>query len=63
MKKMIENYINGNLKDAKKQAERFTQQAIYRYLRNVLGWTENKSDLTAAWLKGADCWDALCAAG
>lgn len=57
---MIENYINGNLSDAKEQARRFTQQAIYRHLRNVAGWSENKSNLTAAWLKGADCWQAAC---
>lgn len=57
---MIENYVNGNRKTAKEQAKRFTQQAIYRHCRNVLGWSENKSDLLAAWLKGADCFQALC---
>lgn len=38
MNAMIENYINGNLQDAKKQAKRFGFVAVLNGLRLRLSW-------------------------
>lgn len=58
---MIENLINGNLKDAKRQARRFSQDRIQRYLM-VLGWTEAKAHLGAIYLKTGtqEAWNEYC---
>lgn len=50
MQNMIENLINGNLRDAKKQARRFSETKIYSFLKEI-GWSERKAQLATAYLK------------
>lgn len=57
---IIDNYVNGNLSDAKKGARRFPHHVLRDHLVNVLGYSERKAALTADWLKGRDCWQAAC---
>lgn len=61
MKSMIDNLINGNLKDAKEQALKFTQSQIEKYLGSI-GWSKTKSQLAARYLKvgGQENWQAYC---
>ena len=61
MKSMIDNLINGNLKDAKQQAQKFTQSQIQKYLGGI-GWSKTKSTLAARYLKvgGQENWQAYC---
>jgi hypothetical protein len=59
MEKMIQNFINGNLTDAKKQAERFSQWKIREALQTH-GYSLKQATLTADWLKGRDCYQAMC---
>ena len=57
---MIENYINGNLADARRQSKRFTEREIRWELRERYDWSEYKSFVSARWLKGGDCWQEAC---
>jgi hypothetical protein len=50
MKSLIENYINGNLSDARKQAKKYSQSKIREALLEY-GFSELKAALVAAWLK------------
>jgi hypothetical protein len=50
MKSMINNLINGNLKDAKKQAKRFRQADIMQYCLDN-GYSFEKSVAMAMYLK------------
>lgn len=50
MKSMINNLINGNLKDAKKQAKRFRQADIMKYCLDN-GYSFEKSVAMAMYLK------------
>lgn len=59
MNTLIENLINGNNTDARKQAQRFKAWQIRESLIES-GWTQNKATLCADWLKGRDCWQAYC---
>jgi hypothetical protein len=60
MNSMIENYLNGNLSDAKRQAKRFSAWSIREALQEYAGYSLNKATLTTDWLKGRDCWQAAC---
>jgi hypothetical protein len=51
MKTMIDNLINGNLKDAKKQAKRFRQIDIMDYCVNVAGMSFEMAVASAMYLK------------
>lgn len=59
MQTMIDNLINGNLKDAKKQAKHKTLYAIYQYMLD-LGYTKNKALASAAYLKEELDYQAYC---
>lgn len=59
MNELIDNLINGNLKDAKRMAKRYQTWTIRESLI-ASGYSENKAMLTADWLKGRDCWQAAC---
>ena len=60
MKTMIENYVNGNLKDARRAAKRFSHAAIRAALRESLGYSLNKAALTADWLKTGEDFQTAC---
>lgn len=60
MKTLLENYVNGNLKDARKQAARFSHKAIRAALMDGLGYSLNKAALTADWLKTGEGFQAAC---
>ena len=63
MKTMIANLINGNLKDARRQAKQFSPGAIADYLREECGWTRTRAVLAADWLKTGEGWQEYCDAG
>jgi hypothetical protein len=48
---MIDNFINGNLSDAKRQARAFTAYQIARALRDVYGYSVRKAIATSHYLK------------
>lgn len=60
MKTMIENLINGNLTDAKKQARGFSMSRISDYLHFALGWSYNRSAKAAYYLKTGTGFQAYC---
>lgn len=60
MKTIFNNLINGNLKSAKLGAEKYGVGPLRSFVFNVLGWSPEKSDLAARYLKGEDCWQEYC---
>ena len=60
MNTLIENYINGNLTTARKQAKRYSQSAIRHALQDEYGYSPIKAALTAAWLKTGEGWQEAC---
>jgi hypothetical protein len=60
MKKMIDNLINGNLKDAKKQAKRFKQADIMQYCLNEYSMSFEKAVASAMWLKNQIEYQQYC---
>ena len=60
MKTVLDNLINGNLTDAKKQASRFDLFAIARSAMEYLGYSRNKAIMAAAYLKGRATFQAYC---
>lgn len=56
----IENYINGNLTDSKKQAKRFSSDRLITYLHIDLGWSALKAIATAKYLKGRGSLQEAC---
>lgn len=60
MNRMLENYINGNLTDARNQAKRFGRSRIVLALMDQLGYSRNKATVTAYWLKTGKGWQAAC---
>lgn len=60
MNSLIENYINGNLSAARKQARRFSQNAIRHALRDEYGFSPLKASLVALWLKTGEGWQEAC---
>lgn len=59
MESLINNLINGNNSEAKKQAKRHAEWKIRDALVQA-GYSTPKATLAAAWLKGCDCWQAYC---
>lgn len=59
MQTMIDNFINGNLTTARKQARRFSVWNIREAFIEI-GYSMEKATLTADWLKGRDCFQAAC---
>lgn len=60
MKEMIDNLINGNLADAKRQAQKFGLQRIAVYCRTQLGWSARKSAAAANYLKTGVGFQVYC---
>lgn len=60
MENLINNYINGNISDAKRLARRFKSWQIREGFQELAGYSERKASLTADFLKGRDCWQAAC---
>ena len=54
----IENYINGNLQDAKKQAKKYMLYDIIQELFNY-GFTSKDSHAIGRYLKNKLSWDEL----
>ena len=47
----IDNFINGNLSDAKRQATRLTKIGLYKRMRSLYGWSHAKAFTAAHYLK------------
>ena len=60
MESMINNLINGNLTDAKKQAKKFSYKAIVRYCMKDVMWSQSKSVYAAMYLKKGVMWQLFC---
>lgn len=60
MKTLLENFINGNLTTARKQAKRFSHVAIRTALVEDYGFSLNKAALTADYLKTGTGLQAAC---
>lgn len=60
MQSLVTNLINGNLTDARKQAERFSLRAIIHNLHIECGWSVKKSNYAAVWLKTGNGWQLYC---
>ena len=60
MEQLINDYENGQLKEAKDRAKRLKNWEIRDGLRERLAYSLNRATLTADWLKGRDCWQAAC---
>lgn len=60
MQTMIENLINGNLKDARRQARGKGMMRIATYLRLELGWSLHRATAAAYYLKTGEGWQDYC---
>lgn len=60
MKTLLENLINGNLTDAKKQAQRYDLWTIARFAQDEFGMGRNAAIMTASYLKGRCTFQAYC---
>ena len=56
----INNYINGNLTDAKKQAKRFDRLNLTRYLMDNYDYSMRKANKTAMYLKELATFQEAC---
>ena len=59
MNSMIQNFINGNLADARKYARRFSAKAIREGFMDV-GYSFEKATLIAEYLKTGEGFQAAC---
>lgn len=59
METMIETFLNGNLKEAKKAAKRHRIDSIVDYLEG-LEWSYEKAWMAAKFLKGVGTFQAYC---
>lgn len=59
MERMIDNLINGNLKDARKQAKKFSYALIIKYCE-AMGWSSEKSIYAAMYLKKGVMFQLFC---
>jgi len=56
---MVDNFINGNLKDARRQARAYTARSIKEYLTVGWMWSADKAEKVTRYLKtGAGFQDA-----
>jgi hypothetical protein len=58
----IEDFINGNLTDAKKKAKRFSSDRLITYMHVDMGWDVNKALVIAKYLKGRATFEEVCRA-
>ena len=54
------SYINGSITDAKRRSRSWSESRISACLIDDFGYSEHKARLTAAHMKGADCWQEAC---
>lgn len=59
MQSIIDNFINGNLTDAKAKAKRYSVAKIQAAFEEI-GYSRNKAELTAHYLKGWNCYQSAC---
>jgi hypothetical protein len=60
MNALINNFINGNLKDAKRQARNYTLTALAQAFRDRAGYSFEKAQRTANYLKNIGSYQAAC---
>lgn len=60
LNRMIDNWINGNISTARTQAKRTTAEKIADHLTSEHHWDNGNAWILAAYLKGADNWQAAC---
>lgn len=60
LQSLVSNHLNGNLTTARKQARHYCKHNIAAAFEELAGFSPRKALLTAAWLKGADCYQAAC---
>ncbi len=60
MNALIENYINGNLSTARRQAKRHSFNRIWKALHLDFGFSTKKATLVAYWLKTGFAWQESC---
>lgn len=60
MKRILENLINGNLADAKKQARHFSAFTLRGYFEDEGGMSRDRAALAADYLKGCGTFQAYC---
>ena len=60
MNSLIQNYLNGNITTARKQAKRFTYKQLREALREQAGYSLHKALLTADFLKTGEGWQEAC---
>jgi len=57
---LVDNWINGNRTEAKKQAARFSALTLAEYLTQYRDWPTREAWTVAEYLKGADNYQAAC---
>jgi hypothetical protein len=60
LEKIINNYINGNLTDAKNGAKRTNIRALKDYMQEYYGYSVNKATMIALYLKGEATFKDAC---
>jgi hypothetical protein len=60
MQTVIDNFLNGNLTDAKKGAKRHTWLALFKFMRDECGMSSAKAEAVADYLKGKGSFQAAC---
>ena len=57
---MIENMIDGNLKQARKQAKNYSFEKIVLTLHDEWCYSLAKAAMSAIWLKSGECYQLAC---
>ena len=52
MKSVIENFINGNLTDAKRGAKQYSDRSLANFMIDHFGYEPSKARMVAYYLKG-----------
>lgn len=60
MKTLLENFINGNLTDARTQAKKYSSNVLFRYFHLENGYTIIKAHLLAKYLKTGKGFQDVC---
>lgn len=60
MKTVIENYINGNLTDAKKGAKNYSDRSLAIFMVENFGYEPSKARIIAYYLKGHATYQMAC---
>ena len=60
MNKLVENYINGYIRDARYMARQYTHANIRIALIDYAGYSFKKATLTAEFLKTGEGYQAAC---